>query len=313
MRTEEDLRAALLALEREAPAAAQVLPKTTADRVLPKTTTRRPRFAGLAAFGVAVAIGVAVAVAVALLPGAGSAPRHHTVSQAVLPHDVLRAKLLDALAGADSKIIYDRTTISSPGAAAAQVMESWYYPWRPKAGELVRGRELVLNRDGTPLRDTQLSYAEPTPKQQLAASGEIIDVEYGTRTWSDRHVSQLMDASAGSPLNIWYLVHDGNWSVVGKTELDGRPAIKLRFTLVSNSTRYLWIDAQTYLPLRDTFSGVVGMFSTPQGVVTTRDSTRNDYQYLAPTAENLAKLTAPIPPGFTRTAAVVEPRPSSAR
>jgi hypothetical protein len=80
------------------------------------------------------------------------------------------------------------------------------------------------------------------------------------------------------------------------------PAIELKFHLRSGLTRCLWVDAQTYLPLRQTLN-FGGFTSVQKGTVSERvQVVRADYQYLAPTAANLAKLTVPIPPGFRRTA-----------
>jgi hypothetical protein len=317
MRTEEELRAALLALEREAPAAAQVLPKTIIpnDNGLLPRVTRHRRLAGLAAaLGAAAVIGAGVAVVVALLPGAR--PADHQQAQALPSHQALRAKLLDALSAAAGEIVYDHTEITSsnppylgtpdpflPGLAAGTASESWYYPWRANAGQQVRGRLLTLNPNGTPAQDTGVSYAEPTEVQETAAA-EFTDVDYANHTWSEQRTSGwIADGIAGSPLSIWELIHNEPWSVVGRTELDGQPAIKLEFK-GSGQPSYLWVDAQTYRPLRETYTfgggalirahtnGSWHILSSGQASIVT------DYQYLAPTAANLAKLTVPIPPGF---------------
>src|SRR5262249_26324374 len=64
---------------------------------------------------------------------------------------------------------------------------------------------------------------------------------------------------------------------------------------IGPSSDYLLVDARTYLPLRTLIS---------------KDASvrRYDYQYLPSTAANLAELTAPIPPGFRRTAQPVTPK-----
>lgn len=312
MRTEEELRAALLALEREAPAAARVLPKTIIPNeqgILPRVTRHR-RLAGLtAALSAAAVIGTAVAVVIAQSPGttAGSHPQ----AQALPSHQVVRAKLLAALSAAGGEIIYGRTVLGgryvSP--TATRVTESWYYPLAAKTGQLVRSRTLSLSRDGTPQDDNGQSYLGPTEPREvnpdeyaiLATTGEYTVVDYATRTWFKQHMSrvgyslgaQFYDSDFGSASGIMNFVHNENWSVVGRTELDGRPAIELKIIYLG---AYLWIDAQAYLPLRETtdFGGY---------------AMRVDYQYLAPTPANLAKLTVPIPPGFRRTAPSPSPMP----
>jgi len=289
MRTEDDLRAALVALEREAPAVTQVLPKATSRsrRGFFPLVGRHWRAVGLAA-ALGLAVGVSVAVVAALSPGPVG---HHQPPSA---SEALRAKLLAALSASGGKIVYQRTTDLSPGTTAHTVMESWHYPWLPKAGQLERGRELILNTGGTPLRDTQASYTTLAPDQDLYAKGKIIDVEYATRTWSERHSRWLFDADPGAPTNLRDMVHNQLLTVVGRTELDGHPAIEVRFK-IGPSSDYLLVDARTYLPLRTLISkdAIVRQY---------------DYQYLPSTPANLAKLTAPIPPGFRRTAQPVTPK-----
>jgi hypothetical protein len=290
MRTEDDLRAALVALEREAPAVTRVLPKARRGngRGFLPPEGRRWRAVGLTA-ALGLVVGVCVALVAVLSPGAGSLDH-----QALPVSGALRAKLLAALSASGGKIVYQRTTVLGPGTTAHTVMESWHYPWMPKAGQLERERELILNSDGTPLRDSQASYTTLAPDQDLYAKGKIIDVEYATGTWSVRHSRWLFDDDPGAPTTLWDMVHNGMLTVVGRTELDGHPAIEVRFK-IGPSSDYLLVDARTYLPLRTLISKASSV-------------RRYDYQYLAPTAANLAKLTAPIPPGFRRTAQPVTPR-----
>jgi hypothetical protein len=291
MRTEGDLRAALVALEREAPAVTQVLPKALSrnGRAFVPPVGRRWRAVGLAA-ALGVIVGVSVALVAVLSPGAGSLG-HQQASSA---SEALRAKLLAALSASGGKIVYERTTDLSTGTAAHTVMESWHYPWMPTAGQLERGRELILNADGTPLRDSQVSYTTLAPGQDLYANGKIIDVEYASGTWSVQHSRWLFDDDPGAPTTLWTIIHNGMLTVVGRTELDGHPAIEVRFKIGPGSD-YLLVDARTYLPLRTLISKGASV-------------RRYDYQYLPPTAANLEKLTAPIPPGFRRTAQPVTPK-----
>jgi hypothetical protein len=307
MRTEEELRAALLALEQEAPAAARVLPKTIIPNeqgFLPWVTRHRWRAGLVAAFGAA-----ATGVAVIATQSPGTVAESHP--QALPSHQVLRAKLLDALSATASEIVYDHTTVTAsnvtrvyatpdpflPGLAKGTASEIWYYPWRANAGQQVRGRELTLNPDGTPAQDTGVSYSEPTEVQETAAA-EFTDVDYAHHTWSEQRTSGwIADSLPGAPLSIWELIHNESWSVVGRTELNGQPAIKLK--MGSAVPVYLWVDAQTYRPLRETYSFGAGM----DGTNGEQASMVSDYQYLAPTPANLAKLSVPIPPGFHRTTA----------
>ena len=321
MRTEEELRAALASLEDQAPLATSVLtpiPPNGSRRL-----ARRPlpplRLAGVVAgLGVAVAAGTAVAVVIATQsPG-----RVGSYSQALPSHQVVRTKLLDALSAAASEIVYDHMEIVSsditglsgtpdpflPGLATGTASESWYYPWRANPGQQVRGRLLTLNPGGAPAQDIGVSYPEPTEVQEVATASEYTHVNYASRTWSKLHNSSgwIADSLPGAPLSIWELIHNEPWSVVGRTELGGQLAIKLK--LDGSGSSYLWVDAQTYRPLRETYNfgggalqkrinGVWHSLGAGQASIVT------DYQYLAPTAANLANLTVPIPSGFRQTTA----------
>jgi hypothetical protein len=86
--------------------------------------------------------------------------------------------------------------------------------------------------------------------------------------------------------------------------VDGRKAIELGLTGLSGSktglhatTALLWVDAASYLPLRQ-----VLRFSTGRQDMT-------DYRFLPPTAANLAKLRPVIPAGYHRTWLLPDQRP----
>jgi hypothetical protein len=312
VRTEEDLQAALASLEDQAPLVTSVLARI--PRNGSRGFTRRPlpplRLAGLAAgFAVAVAVGTAAAVIATQSPGTVAVGR----PQALPAHEVLRTRVLDALSSAASQIVYEHTSITAstivggfstpdpflPSLATGTASEIWYYPWQAQAGQQVRGRELTLHPDGSPAWDIGFNYPEPTEAQEVA-SGELTEVNYAHHSYSEQHSSGIItDGDSGSPLSIWELIHNEPWSIVGRTELDGQPAIKLKF-----KGSYLWVNAQTYQPLRETstFGGSSEGYEMGNGKKLPLDSGQAtfviDYQYLAPTAANLAKLTVPIPKGF---------------
>jgi hypothetical protein len=60
-------------------------------------------------------------------------------------------------------------------------------------------------------------------------------------------------------------------------------------------TTTLWVDARTYQPLRSASTTRIPLGGVPLETDTTQ------YQILPATPANLALLTPPIPPGFTRT------------
>jgi len=322
VRTEDDLSAALTSLERHTPAAERVLPGTarTEEQRRGSRGLRSPKAIGWAS-GIATAAALAgVGLAVTLpgttkpvIPNGPEASPGHAAAPATL-----RARLLAAFSATSGEIVYERSTFSG---GSTQTQENWYYPWQASTGQQVRSRQLILNADGTPYQDVEDIYTMPAAgtippglppatvaklKTHLlvgvvAASGEIIDVEYGNDTWSDQKDHLLLDSDPASPGIVLYDIKHENWTVVGHTELDGHDAIKLSWT-DAGSVSYLWVDASTYLPLREVVNLPVG---GPGKMITTTDET--DYELLPATPANLALLTTPIPAGFTRTATQVLP------
>ena len=318
MRTEDDLRAALVALERQAPAAERVLPARRGRR-----QTRRPLWlSGLAGAATLAAVaGAITAVTVSNparshIPNGGVAPAkpHAPVS--------LRAKLLAAFSAADGQIAYEHSTWTVSGSGTTTT-DSWYYPWRAQQGQVVHSRQLLLNANGAPYQDVEDIYRMPAPESVpagvppavrakltshflngvVAAFGEIIDVEYGNQTWSDQQHHLLLDSDPGAPVELTHQVSGQHWTVVGTTRLDGRRAIELTWLDAPGSRSYLWVDASTYLPLREEASFQEG---GPAHLITV--TVRDDYQLLPATQANLAKLTTPVPAGFRRTVQQVLPQ-----
>ena len=62
----------------------------------------------------------------------------------------------------------------------------------------------------------------------------------------------------------------------------------------------LWIDPETYLPIREVQQVVPG---TPLGFAMPGDydPITTDFSWLPPTQANIAKVSLPVPPGFHRT------------
>jgi hypothetical protein len=78
----------------------------------------------------------------------------------------------------------------------------------------------------------------------------------------------------------------GQWRVVRQTRLGGQPAIELSTDTIAPLPFLLWVNAQTYLPLKYAGGGIVsGIFA-----------------YLRPTPANLALLRVRIPRGYPRSA-----------
>jgi hypothetical protein len=315
VRTEDDLRAALTSLERHAPHPARVLPS---EPVKTSRGLRSPKgFRWIAGVSAAALAGVVTAVTVpggltsSHIPNGDVASAPATAAAPV----TLRAKLLAAFAAASGQIVYEHSTWTVSGSGTT-AMDSWYYPWQARQGQVVRSRRLSLDANGTPFQDVEDIYRMPAPgsvpagvpkavraklKSPLlsgivAVFGEIIDVEYGNRTWSDVKHQLLLDNDPGAPVELARQVGVQHWTEVGTTRLEGRRVIELTWQVAPGSRSYLWVDASTYLPLREVSSFREGKAG---GWVTA--TVRDDYQLLPATQANLAKLTPPIPAGFRQT------------
>jgi hypothetical protein len=84
----------------------------------------------------------------------------------------------------------------------------------------------------------------------------------------------------------------GTLAVAGRQRIDGSQAIELTSRRNSLISETIWVRPGTYLPVRMVVRSAPGM---PEALQQTANIT-----WLPPTAQNLAKLTVPIPAGFRR-------------
>ena len=167
-----------------------------------------------------------------------------------------------------------------------------------------------LRRHGHPdAADTDTENGPPG--KSMASSPSLhpftqTTVNYSDRTWS--RGTQLTGLASGSPGTACELVKGmtdpllagevfftspsfihaalacGGLSVTGRMHVDGATAIKLSGTQrLAKLPITLYISPATYLPIQIMIGGL-----------------RQDYQWLAPTAANLAMLKVHIPPWFRR-------------
>jgi hypothetical protein len=293
VRTEDDLRTALTALERHAPDAARVLPGSKRHRSQ-LTSPRTVRWLAATAAAAALA-GTVTALTVSGAPTSSSP--NGGVASGSAGEAALRPKLLAAFSAASGDIVYVSGPTQNTGKSPI-VTQFWTYPSQASPGQLVHTRSLTFNLSGT------LDYSDEaifvlteqgaTSPRPAPTTGERIIIDYAGKTWSDDKDTLLPESS--DPSSSALIAHDiktEHWTV-RRTTLNGRAALELSFKETgdgNSSVNRLWIDAATYLPLRqtDTFG--------PPGMIT---SDTLNYEYLPATAANLAKLTAPIPAGFKR-------------
>jgi hypothetical protein len=295
MRTEDDLRAAFRALERHAPDAADVRRAVHAQS---RGVARQRRPRGRRPLGITLVLGAAAAAvtAVAVILATAGSPAGRG-GRAAGP--ALRVRLLAAIDTVRGDILFAGGRSPADGGM-------WVWPGYPRPGEQVRVRVLGFGMDGVPGKDEEYIFAMPASRSAAADAGNPIDwglmtvtgtliyVDHVKHTWGEWNQNMTF----GLPVNAAGIrgeIAHGQLRVIGRTKLRGRPAIELGITLATSggglrvTTADLWVDAATYLPMRQLL-----LYSDGKQDLT-------DYTFLRPTAANLAQLRPVIPAGYTRT------------
>jgi hypothetical protein len=243
-----------------------------------------------------------------LAPGQAGLPSAASVGQA----------MLTAFQGVRGDIEYTMQTGGVTRGVATSENQTWAWPAQPDPGQQQVERTVWAERTDRAaglavVEDSAVGYTTPAAGVQTVR-GQVTMVCYaGTGqtgcawdsrqtapgTWSQ--VSQKVWASTSdisaagglSPADLARGVAKGYWQVVGRTRLEGQPAIELSETgrgpvVYDPLPTVLWVNARTYLPIRM----VNGVGHAQWGV--------NEWAFLPPTAANLARLRVRIPPGYPR-------------
>ena len=246
--------------------------------------------AGLTTGAVLVVGLVAVIAAVGHGPASKVAP---------LGAPALRTRLLAAIDTASGDILYAHRG-AAPGGGAFQS------PAYPRPGQKVHVRNLGLGPGGTIFKDGEYSFTMPSGKDGansytsnldqggLQLSGTVMDVNHFRHLWGEWHAKFVLGFTLDAA-GIRAEIANGQFKVVGSTELHGQKAVELETSVPPNSeapphvtAARVWVDATTYLPVQQ----YLRMSNGQQDVT--------EYTFLPPTAANLAKLRPEIPAGYTR-------------
>ena len=253
---------------------------------------------------------------VSALPSFGRPPG----SRAGLPPAASVGKaMLTAFNAATGDIAYERQLGILHGVVEDEY-QLWTWPAQPVPGQRALMRDVYAQRTPGSARaltlavDYGLVYTAPaagarSERFQLtmvcypgAGGCGWSGMQTPAGTWSRasfRSASITTDVAPGSELNPAAIAREiitGQWRIVGRTRLDGQPAIELRETrtgaLLPRNPQpvpgLLWVNARTHLPIR---------WITGAG---TSSVTQQDYEYLPPTPANLALLQVPIPRDYPR-------------
>jgi hypothetical protein len=245
---------------------------------------------------------VGFAGAVVVLSATGTpAPRSHPAAvqpgTAVATPGEVRDAILTAFSGVGGDIFYNKITEIYSGKMSKWngVSQSWAYPLQPQAGQKAYVRYLVAPSSPGQKGDSELIWTEPSAsKQGIPTKTEVIDVEYGNRTWSDTTAPVAVQTETGDLQALRESIVNGKLTVVRKTVIDGQTVLELTTRSKDSRTGSMetwWVSPATWLPVRTlTVSSAV--------------SIKVDYGFLPPTPANIAKVKVTIPAGFTRTPSI---------
>jgi hypothetical protein len=285
-------------------AMAMATPRAGGVTVRPGATgragVRRPAHpARMIAIGTGIAVVAGTAGAVVALngtaaPAARPQPSAAHAGTAVAGSGELKQAILTAVNGVWGDVFNVKITEIYAGKMSKYdgVTENWSYPIRPQAGQLVHMRSVTVPSNPDDKSDTEYIYTEPAgAKAALPTKTEVIFVQYGNRTWSDTYAGIATQSAAASLQELHQTIATGDFTVVGKTVIDGQTVLELTDHYKVDGEageQTVWVDPTTYLPVR-TLSDDAG------------NTNQVDYQFLSPTPANMAKLQPIIPPGFTKT------------
>ena len=257
----------------------------------------RPRRLRLAVSGVALASLVALLLA---RPGGGGSR-----DRAGLPGS-LRTAILTAYDSRAASIFEIHQTITASNGHDF-VFDVWKSPGLPQGGQQVHTRMRLGDANDSPIQDFEITYSSPAhlgSGGSFSPVGDVVDVDYATRSWSHQSEAPLPPPGLDTPdvvevASLKDTLAKGNWTVIGPASLNGEQVIKLSDNNPpSGKSLVVWVDTQSYLPVQEVFT-----YTTGDGAGRVDGIVTSTLEYQPATAANLANLQVSIPAGFTRTAA----------
>ncbi len=231
----------------------------------------RQRLALGGALGVpVVAAGLALALA-AGQPAARHAPAAGTTAATPQVRTVgyVAARSQQALGTVDQYVMHETVTL-----AGRPVSQKW--------------------TDGAKVRSVTIwePVANPPNAVLFTADGSqvtTLGVNYRTHTWYQWSVKgspRPFDIEYENPDQLRRLLADGTVTLVGDDQVDGRAAVHLRLSMPGGQLDIeLWVDADSYLPLRVTDRAGIVTFAIR-------------YEWLPRTPQALAHIELTVPAGF---------------
>ena len=295
--TETDRRASDLARAFATPRDPMTAPPGGSRR--PSVRRASPRARAIA-FGIGAAALAGSAGAVVALNVAGPpAIRPQPAAASAQTPGELRSAILTAFNGVGGDVSYAKITETYSGKMSKYngVSQNWAYPLQPQPGQRAYVHYRLFPSGPGGEDDSELIFTEPSVRQQpIPTKTEVIDVEYGNRTWSVTTAPVAVQSETGSLQALRQSIANGELTIIGKTVLDGQRVTELTTRskdAAKGSAQTWWVNPATDLPVRTL-------------TVTAQVRIQVDYGFLPPTAANIAKVKVTIPPGFTRTSTIAK-------
>jgi len=276
---------------------------TTARAGRPRASRRQLALRAAAGAAAALTAG-AVALVAVIVPGAG----HNSSGRSADDTAYVVKRVYSALSAAGPGTVAQMTVTTrnaavSGGTTSAITAEEWSYDDRWRAVTYsAAGQHLYDEGFSTASAYTVVSYRTRTWARQRRSGGPA-KLAPGPRG-CEREVAPLPLPQPGLPGTLsagWQpatvaealraAVSCGALAVAGRQRVDAVTAIKLTSRPDSVISETVWVSPGTYLPVRVIIRPAAGQ----QGPWQTADIT-----WLPPTAQNLARLTVPVPAGFRR-------------
>ena len=172
---------------------------------------------------------------------------------------------------------------------------------------MVKSRTIGFATNGKLFNDAEYIFTMPaghrtpainpvTGTATLPVIGTLTVVYPACHGWGEWHHANTVFELPVDAAGIRHQLATGRFKIIRRDVVDGHKAIELGMTGLNPSKTglhstadLLWVDAASYLPLRQMLR-----FSTGRQDI-------EDYRFLRPTPANLAKLRIVIPAGYHRT------------
>ena len=211
---------------------------------------------GIGAAALAGTAGVVVAVSVTGTPAPRSQPAAAQAGTAAATPGEVRNAILTAFSGVGGDIFYAKITEIYSGKMSKWngVSQSWAYPLQPQAGQKAYVRYLLVPNNPGQKDDSELIWTEPSAsKQGIPTKTKVIDVEYGSRTWSVTSSQVAVQTETGDLQALRESIVKGKFTVVRKTVIDGQTVLELTTRSKDSSAgggETWWVNPATWLPVR---------------------------------------------------------------